>query len=241
MTYTTEDELAKLVSTNMVKAEVTTRFGEPDNVMGPQGRILRWDFFFVPEEKPGPRRFAVSGLTVYWMDEKMIRWAPAYGTIGGKSPSEFMKPIQPQGETAKEPNVNRSISFWPVGQQPIEGCRYIDTTSLPRLGWIAKEPALQVAKLKSVEAGHETVNYDGKNPREEYRFDVTLLPEDAEAFKKLTERSMGKNLLIMAGEQPVMAPRVNTPIVSGRFVVTVEDQNRFDALKNMLTGMIAAP
>ena len=205
----------------MTKAEIIGRFGSPDYVMGPQDGFLRWDFYFTLEEKSGPRRFAVSGLTVVWRDEKMIRWAPSYGTIGGKAPAEFMAPIQPLRDPATGPNANRSISFWPVSSQPIEGGRYIDTADLPKLGWIGGQPALQVSKLKSIEAGHETVNYGGKGPREEYRFDLELIPDDAQVFHKLTEQMTGRKLLFMADEQVLMAPKVIVPIVTGRFSVTV--------------------
>ena len=149
-----------------------------------------------------------------------------------------MKRIEPRSTGANSTKTNRGLSFWVVSSDKIEGGRYIDTPELKKLGWIAKDPSLTVGRLKSALGGHEPVNYDGNTPREEYRFDITLLPNDAEAFKKLTEQNLGKQVLLMLGDKPIMAPRINSPLPMGRFSITVPDEKSFQALRESLAGIL---
>jgi len=237
--FMSEESLAKLVNTNMTRQQITQKFGKPDIDRIPTGGIDVWDFVFYPDDRDtGPRRFIASGLTVYWKGDKMIRWAPAYGTTGGKPPSEFMKTITPGGVKSGATQTNQDFSFWVVSASKIEGGRYIDTAKLEKLGWIGKEPALRVARLKSASSGHEPVNYDGKSPREEYRFDIDLLPEDAASFENLTRQNRGKQVLMMLGDQPLTAPRVNGPISGGQFVITVHDEKSYEELRVAFTRLV---
>ena len=48
---------------------------------------------------------------------------------------------------------------------------------------------------------------------------IVLPPDEAKRFAALTERGIGKRLLVMIGEEPLTAPRIMTPIDTGSMVI----------------------
>jgi len=101
---------------------------------------------------------------------------------------------------------NARLAFHVVSDQPIDGGRFIDTQDLPKLGHIAAEPDLSVTMLEEVYP-----NSGG--------LAVALGPEDTRAFASLTEKSIGKRILVVVGEQLISAPRIMAPIEGGRLLI----------------------
>ena len=147
----TEESLGKLIQAGMSKDAVTGIFGQPSIVTTIDRGYVRFDYSFFPQDAPGPRKFVVSGVTVYLRDDKVVRWAPTYRTVGGYREGDTLVAVGPQGTAIGSTNAPPQLAFWAVSGSRIEGGRYIDAEHFPKLGFIAKEPALKVSHLKALE------------------------------------------------------------------------------------------
>jgi preprotein translocase subunit SecD len=124
--------------------------------------------------------------------------------------------------------TNALLTFYTVSEQRIDGGRFIDTAAIPKAGYIAAKPDLTATALRDVYPqesagfsimtdtnGNHTVVTNAPVPA----LTVVLSPEDAKRFAALTERAVGKRLLVMLGEKPLTAPVVRTPIEAGTMVI----------------------
>jgi len=125
------------------------------------------------------------------------------------------------------------LSFYIVSEEKGEGGRFIDTSDFPKLGYIAPAPDLVIARLESVARDvsrrqDTMVDKDGKktvmpleiNPALNFR----MRSLDAKKFTKMTEQAVGKQVLIMLGETPLIAPMVLNPITTQSLILTLGDK-----------------
>ncbi|MGC9944196.1 MAG: hypothetical protein ABSE48_20405, partial [Verrucomicrobiota bacterium] len=139
-----------------------------------------------------------------------------------------------------------TLAFYVVSEERIDGGRFIDTADLPNLGYIAAKPDLVIAQLvavteSSVQESTGVLGKDGKVTEtplpDAPTLVVQILPADAQEFGLLTERSIGRRVLMMLGNTPLIAPRVNTPIAAQDFEIRIGDGNRKvieDGLKKLV-------
>ena len=143
----------------------------------------------------------------------------------------------PQGAT---------LAFYVVSEEKLDGGRFIDTLDMPKLGYIAVKPDLIITQLAGVSetAIHSFMGKIGKDGKvtetptpDEPALLIQILPTDSQKFESLTERSIGKRVLIMLGNTPLIAPRVEGPISTQSFQITIGRHNRNeieDALKKLV-------
>jgi preprotein translocase subunit SecD len=149
--------------------------------------------------------------------------------------------------TARSETTNATLTFYVVSEEKIEGGRFIDTPDLPKVGYIATKPDLAVTNLEKVcpqkmadyaimgdKNGKHTIVPSPSPPS----LAVTLQSEDAKRFTALTERSIGKQLLVMLGEKPLTAPRVMAPIEGGCFLIQFHDQANLKKTEDDLKKLI---
>lgn len=127
------------------------------------------------------------------------------------------------------PTTNVPLSFYIVSAEKIEGGRFIDTPDFPKLGYIPAVPALVLTKLESVIADVSReqavmVEKNGKETvepmKERVAFHIRMRPDDARKFTALTEQAVGKQVLLMLGDTPLIAARVMTPISTQSLLLT---------------------
>jgi hypothetical protein len=104
------------------------------------------------------------------------------------------------------------LSFYTVSEEKIDGGRFIDTADFPKLGYISVVPDLVITQLAEVSA--ET----GATGPE---LDIMMRPEDAKKFEALTERVVMKKILLMLGDEPLIAPWVQAPIPTQRLILNL--------------------
>lgn len=139
------------------------------------------------------------------------------------------------------------LSFYVVSEGKIEGGRFIDTPDFPKLGYIAAAPDLVITQLKSVVrdiSGEQSVmvDKDGKRTveplRERAALHIRMHAAEAQKFTTLTGQVVGKRLLVMLGDSPLIAPRVMSPISTESLFMTFgenADMNRIEhALKTLI-------
>ena len=90
----------------------------------------------------------------------------------------------------------------------------MDTPDYPKLGYIAAKPDLIITQLVAV-----TPAANGS------ALEVTISPEDAQKLTALTEHNIGKQVLLMLGDVPLMASNINSPI-SSPFELTIKDDTK---------------
>ncbi|MGD0087819.1 MAG: hypothetical protein ABSC24_11910 [Verrucomicrobiota bacterium] len=139
------------------------------------------------------------------------------------------------------------LSFYVVSEQKIDGGRFIDTPNLPKLGYISATPDLVITRFVAVNetvahSGMVNVDKDGKRTvtplPDQPALDVMILPEDAQKFEALTEHNIGKQVLLMLGDAPLMAPRVNSPISTQSFQLTIGKGGDQKAIEDELKMLV---
>jgi hypothetical protein len=123
----------------------------------------------------------------------------------------------------KSPSTDTKVplNFHVVSPQKIEGERFIDTFDFPKLGYIASVPALELQQLEEVIPDTQQPSSTDTNPvgaqlpqttPMSFSFQVRMRPSDAIRFAAVTEKAVGKQILLMLGDEPLMVVRVMTPI-----------------------------
>ena len=135
------------------------------------------------------------------------------------------------------------LSFYTVSEEKIDGGRFIDTADFPKLGYIATTPDLVITRLADVyqtepQAG---VIINGKvvpTPAGRSAIGIEISPDDAQKLSALSERAIGKRLLMMLGEKPLIAPRVQAVLSTQRllleFPTQAESKNVQSELKKLI-------
>jgi preprotein translocase subunit SecD len=149
-----------------------------------------------------------------------------------------------RGYSATDTN-SATLTFYVVSEVKIDGGRFIDTVDFPKLGYIATKPDLVITQLMAVTetvayASMGTFDKDGKlteTPFDQPALDIQILPADAQKFESLTERAIGKRVVFMLGDMPLLAPQVMLPISTQTFQLTGERSGLKvieDALKKLV-------
>ena len=114
------------------------------------------------------------------------------------------------------------LAFYIVSEQKIDGGRFIDTPELPKLGYIAAKPDMVVDELEYAncdpKAIMDSVMVDDNNKetvvpvKSHAAVEIKFNSADRKRFTSLTERAIGKRILLMQGDVPLMAPDIRMPI-----------------------------
>ena len=102
----------------------------------------------------------------------------------------------------------------------------MDTPDYPKLGYIAAKPDLIITQLVAVTTAAKSS-----------ALEVTILPEDAQKLTALTEHNIGKKVLLMLGDMPLMAPNINSPI-SSPFDLTIKDDTERKKIEDGLKKLV---
>ena len=140
-----------------------------------------------------------------------------------------------------------TLAFYVVSEEKVDGGRFIDTPDLPKLGYIAAKPDMVITQLVAVS---ETVTHssmgkigeDGKVTStplpDQPALVVQILPADAEKFKSLTEHCVGKQVLMMLGDTPLIAPRVSSPISTKSLQISFGDHGNRKPIEDALKKLV---
>lgn len=140
-----------------------------------------------------------------------------------------------------------SLNFYIVSAQMIQGGQFIDNRDFPKLGWVPAVAALELRELEEVildTAQPGLVVTDRANraavpPMSTgTTFHLRMTPNDSKRFAAVTESAVGKQLLLMLGNQPLIVVRVLTPIAGPNLQVYLDGKHDAarvgDALKKLV-------
>lgn len=146
------------------------------------------------------------------------------------------------------PTMTRTpLSFYVVSEQKVQGGRFIDAPDFPKLGYIATTPDLVISRLEQVmpDVSREQgtmVDKDGKETvlplRSRPAVIIRMSPEDAKKFTALTEKAIGKQVLMMLGETPLIAARVHSPIPTQSLIITLDEKGENKRIENELKKLV---
>ena len=138
-------------------------------------------------------------------------------------------------------NPTNTLQFFVVSDDPVANGHYVNTPEFPKLGYIKNSPDLVIAHLQVVmlDTATRTIEYQGVVTNEvRPAVLVRLFPDDAVRFAKLTADYVGQQILIASDTRPLMAPRVLSPIDSGKVQISLatekEAQNTATELKKLI-------
>jgi hypothetical protein len=137
-----------------------------------------------------------------------------------------------------------TLAFYVVSKDKIDAGRFIDTPEFPRLGYIATKPDLVITRLVAVSETHPskpTVDKDGRwmaTPSDEPALDVQILSDDSQKLEALTKQNIGKQVLLMLGDTPLIAPVVRAPISTQGFMITIKEQSKQKVVEDALKRLV---
>lgn len=114
---------------------------------------------------------------------------------------------------------SKALNFYIVSKEKLQDGRFIDTATIPKLGYIAAKPDLVVSNLLDVEPQQSAPVWINRNYTVAPELRITLRATEAKSFAALTERAVGKRLLVMLGDKPLTAPVVRAAVVGGNFPI----------------------
>jgi hypothetical protein len=113
-----------------------------------------------------------------------------------------------------------SLYFFIASETKFDGGHSFNAPELAFTGYVGSKPDLVVTELEYVRRGAPArsfmVDKDGKKTELPQRETIVIRfkPKDAAQFTALTERAIGKRLVMMLGNRPLMAPMVEHSIDS---------------------------
>ena len=117
-----------------------------------------------------------------------------------------------------------TLAFYVVSPEKIEGGRFIDTKTLPKLGQIAAKPGLVIAQLKEA----SLIKRAGDRPN----ILIVLGDKEVDQFAEFTGQNVGKILLLMLGNEPLIAPKVLEKIRTPALQISLtKEHDRIKILK----------
>ena len=142
--------------------------------------------------------------------------------------------------------TNQSLGFFVVSEVKAETARYIDTDKLPKVGYVAAKPDLEFTQLESVvlEFAKRPVTLTNQNAQQELKYEkkptfrVGLLPQDRQRFTDFTEKHLSKQIVIMIGDQPLIAPKIVARLDAPSFQIDVLNEKDMEAIHTSLNKLV---
>ncbi|MEO7318606.1 MAG: hypothetical protein ABIZ56_06435 [Chthoniobacteraceae bacterium] len=173
----------------------------------------------------------------------VIKSSLFFALVGAFASPLFAAPAEPP-IVAAPPGV--AIDFYRVSATRSKGGRFINTKTLPKVGYVAGAPALQVERLRAVKKTHTTVkkeieSADGKKrtiANEVPAIAMTLSSADATAFAELMKNSIGQRILIEAEGTPIYAPLVRDAHRATTLTFTLGDDQQLEEVYRKLARFV---
>lgn len=189
-----------------------------------------WLYSIARFPKPDQPGTYVDGFSVTFTNGQLMRWGYSYVAVAGETiKTETLVQAATKGDDASR------LEFFVVHEGPIGGGRFIDTASLPKLGFVTANPDLVIGRLEQVTLEERLLVGSGNQKQTNWCFKFTLPAGFIPALTAMTATNVSKRILMTANEEPVFAPTVQSPIKTANFEVTVSDRSSMEQLKQNLT------
>ena len=137
------------------------------------------------------------------------------------------------------------LGVYVVSSEAKPGWKHFDSASFPNLGYIADRADLQVARLRDVSVQDTLqrstiVRSDGSSEStEEWQptLVIELFPLDATALTQLTRAHLGKRMLFILGNEPLVAPMIRMEIDDSIMSIPLPKGADAEKIKAALQGL----
>ena len=123
-----------------------------------------------------------------------------------------------------------ALAFYVVSKEKIEGGRFIDTKEFPKLGYIPTKPGLGIAELEKASLT--------KRPGDRPTILITLKKEQADQLADFTSRNVDRQILLMLGNEPLIAPRIAEKIRTPALQISVSDETKRKQILQKLRQLV---
>ena len=123
-----------------------------------------------------------------------------------------------------------TLAFYVVSPNKIEGGRFIDTKECPKLGYIPTKPGLGIAEL-------EKANLT-KRPGDSPTILITLKKEQADQLAGFTGMNVDRQILLMLGNEPLIAPRIVEKIRTPALQISLSDETKRKQILQKLRQLV---
>ena len=135
--------------------------------------------------------------------------------------------------TALAAEKKPTLAFYVVSLKKIEGGRFIDTKAFPKLGHIAAKPALVITPLKEARLI--------KRPSDRPHILITLHDKHVNQLADFTGKNVGKKILLMFGNEPLIAPRVLEKIRTPALQISLPEEQKRTRILKALKRLVEKP
>lgn len=136
----------------------------------------------------------------------------------------------------------KELLLYLVEEKTSDGARLIDTPEFPRLGYIAKEPAMRITQLKRVifNPAPPSINAAAAASGAFNDLTIELVEKDAKPFGKLTLRGAThqNRIALFLDEQFLTAVKVVDPIYEGKINVSSSKEESLRELEKQLKVLV---
>jgi preprotein translocase subunit SecD len=126
-----------------------------------------------------------------------------------------------------------TLAFYAVSPQEIEGGRFIDTKEFPKLGYIAAKPGLVIVQLKEA----RLITRPGNRPN----ILITLQDKQVNQLEDFTGKNVGKKILLLLDQEPLIAPRVLEKIRAPTLQISLSEEKKRTRILKALKQLIEKP
>ena len=126
-----------------------------------------------------------------------------------------------------------TLAFYAVSPQEIEGGRFIDTKEFPKLGYIAAKPGLVIVQLKEA----RLITRPGNRPN----ILITLQDKQVNQLEDFTGKNVGKKILLLLDQEPLIAPRVLEKIRAPSLQISLSEEKKRTRILKALKQLIEKP
>ena len=126
-----------------------------------------------------------------------------------------------------------TLAFYVVSPEKIEGGRFIDTKAFPKLGHIAAKPGLVIAPLKEARLI--------KRPGDRPNILIALHDKHVNQLADFTSKNVGKTILLLLGNEPLIAPRVLEQIRTPALQISLSDKQKRTRILKALKRLVEKP
>jgi len=225
-------EFRRKLKLGMSTNDILAVLGQPDRVSDILESQILWDFtvppFPVDDSMPRKR---VVGINLSITNGRLAHYGFAIETRTQRTLLE----TQPVKMSFEGPTLK--IEFFVVNDEPIDGGRYIDTTNLPKLGYVAAAADLTIERFKEITLIEQLETDLKNNQRTNWNFDVTLYEESVSLLKAVTETNVGRRFLIVVEREPILAPLLTSTLERTQIAISVEDRKTMENLKRIFERM----
>lgn len=223
--------LRQLLIPGMSTNEVVAKLGKPYWILNSGGDEESWQYglpaFPADDQMQGSY---VDGVLIRITNGHLAYWGCSYfaAPIG---PSVRKEEIVFSGKGDRDSAI---LKFFVVSSNSIPNGRFIDTERFPKLGFISPTPSLTITNLKEVTLGERPITGQENQNHTVWAFRISLNQEDATRLKYMTTTNVLKQVLIMVGDKPVIAPTIDVPLETGTFAIECSDRSLMEAVKEQL-------